>query len=103
MDILQQNAEYLDLYGDSLLPYGQLSNNATFDCIIKVANSNSAIGYQHNIKVGNKCVIAERKFTWKGNVAKTAYLHIFFVTDFKEKIIIDHWREQKDKSFKKIK
>lgn len=94
------NSEFADLYGSSIKEYVQLPAGATINQIKEIANTNSVIGYQHNIKVGEKCVIALRKYTWRGNVAKTSYLHIFHVKDFDTKTVITHWREQKNGTFK---
>jgi hypothetical protein len=98
----EMNKQYLDLYGDSLKQFISLPANATFEDIKEVVKSNNAIGYQHNIKIGDKCVIAERKFTWKGNTAKTSYLHIFVINNFEDKKVIEHWREQSNGNFKTI-
>lgn len=96
------NAEYLDLYGDSLKQFIELPINATFDDIKEVVKSNVTVGYRHNIKIGRKCIIAERKFTWKGNTAKTAYLHILEINNFEDKKVLQHWKEQANGNFKTI-
>lgn len=79
-----------------------LPPTATFQDIIAVVDSDTTIGKRYFIKVGNRCVIAERRFTWQGRVAKTSYLHIFRVNDFKQQRVLEHWREQKDGSFKTV-
>ena len=56
--------------------YITLPANSTFEDIRKQVATNTEIGYQHKLMIGGKCVIAERRFTWKGNTAKTSYLHI---------------------------
>lgn len=95
------NKEYLDLYGDCLKPYIELPAASTFDDIKKQVATNSTIGYQHKLMVGNRCIIAERKYTWQGRVAKTSYLHIWHVTGFDGRFrVITHWREQKNGHFK---
>jgi len=97
-----QNKEYLDLYGDCLKPFVELPTTSTFDDIKKQVDTNSTVGYIHSIKIGNRCVIAQRKFTWKSNVAKTAYLHIMIVKSFENPIVVEHWREQKNGNFKTL-
>lgn len=94
------NEQFSDLYGTSILPYVSLPPDATFNQIIEVANSNKLIGYKHQIKCGDRNIIAMRKYTWNGNVAKTSYLHIWHVKDFESEQVIAHWREQKNGVFK---
>ena len=97
------NKEYLDLYGDCLKTYVELPATSTFNDIKKQVSTNTTIGYQHKIKVGDRFIIAERKYTWQGRCAKTAYLHIWHVTGFEGNFrVITHWREQKDGNFKTI-
>jgi hypothetical protein len=78
----------------------KLNATASINDIIAVVDQDRTIGKEFNILVGERCVIAERKYTWQGRVAKTAYLHIYHVESFERKRVITHWREQKDKSFK---
>jgi hypothetical protein len=102
MNALEANKDYLDLYQGALSEYVTLPANATFRDIQAVVATNYTIGYQHHIKVGAKNVIAERKYTWTGRIAKTQYLHIWVVDNFDNKKVIEYWREQKDGTFRTI-
>lgn len=94
------NTDYLDLYGDSLKGYVVMPANSTFDDIKAQVSTNTTIGYEHYLKIGDRFTIAIRKFTWQGNVAKTSYLHLYWVNNFEEKKVFSHWREQKNGTFK---
>ena len=94
------NKPYLDLYGNCLKDYIQLPANANFSDIKEAVKSNTIIGYKHYIKVGDKCIIAETKYTWTRKVANTHYLHIWVVNNFEDKKVLTYWREQKNGTFK---
>lgn len=81
----------------------QLPPGATFEDIKKVVDRNTSPCCKHLIIVGDRSVIAFRKYTWQGNVAKTAYLHVYHVNTFEAPVkVLHHWREQKDGTFKPI-
>ncbi len=106
------NSAFMDLYGDCLKPFVELPINATFDDIKKIAATNTQPKYIHKIKIGEKCVVAETKYTWKGNVAKTSYLHIAVLKNIEGRLfedwkelwrrtyVVQQWREQKNGTFK---
>jgi hypothetical protein len=98
----QLNSEFLDLYGNIFEEFVKLESSSNFDDIKDVCKTNSIIGFEHKIKVGDKCIIAEIKYTWSGGVVKTAYLHIKHVKSFESPILLTYWREQKDGSFKTV-
>jgi len=97
------NKPYADLYGDSLALFVQLPPTATLNDIIQVVNSNNIIGYTHKIMVGNKCVIAKRKYTYLGKRSiKTQYCHIYHVTSFENPRVLTHWKETSEGNFKTV-
>ena len=107
------NEQFADLYGDAIKPFVQLPADATLEDIKKYVDANNP-SIEHRIKIGNRCIIAGRKYTWKGNVAKTSYLHIIHVKNVEGRLfedwknlnrrthVLTHWREQKDGNFKTI-
>ena len=55
---------------------------------------------QYQFAVGERKVIAQRKFTYCGNgVVKTHYLHLWHVTAFSDGKVVTHWKEGKDGRF----
>lgn len=99
------NADFMDLYGTSLAEYVTLSPDASLNDIKAVAETNRTIGYEHNIQIGDKKVIAILKYTWAHRVAKTSYLHIYHVNQFEKDSkfkVLTHWREQKDGTYKTV-
>lgn len=82
-------------------PY-EMDANATFEDIKRHVDNDGTVGKRHLLKIAGRCVIAERRFTWKGNVARTSYLHILKVNNFTDYKVIEHWREQKGGNFKQI-
>lgn len=99
------NADFMDLYGTSLSEYVTLPEDASLNDIKAVAKTNMIIGYEHNIQIGNRKVIAIFKYTWAHKVAKTKYLHVYHVNQFEKNSkfkVLTHWREQKDGSYKTV-
>lgn len=100
--VKENNANYLDLYGTIFDDYVQLPGDATLEDIRQVVDSTNKI-MTHNIKVGDRCVVAGRKFTYQGRyVIKTDFLHIYVVDSFERKNILTHWREQANGNFKTV-
>lgn len=100
-EVERRNIQFLDLYGNCLKPFITLLKDATFEDIKKVVDAKPKIGYEHCLLIGDRKVIAFRKYTWKGRVAITSYLHLYQVSKFTQPFkIINHWREQKDGTFK---
>jgi hypothetical protein len=93
------NSDFMDLYGSSLSEFVTLSHDASLNDIKKVALTNIQSNYEHNIMIGDKKIIAMFKYTWKGNVAKTSYLHVYHVNQFEKNNsfkVLAHWKEQKN-------
>jgi hypothetical protein len=79
----------------------ELPTTSTFNDIIAVVDGDKTIGKMFYFKMGATKVQAERKYKWRGNTALTSYLHIYKVKEFAG-VILEHWREQKDGSFKTL-
>ena len=96
----QINNNSFELYGNIFIHYTQLPHNATFEDIKTIVDKNNIIGVKHYVKVGEKCITCERKYTFIGNVIKTRYLHIYVHKRDFNSYILYSLREQKDGNFK---
>lgn len=79
----------------------QMPKNTCFEDIKTEVDKNKTIGLKHFFMVGDRCIIALRKYTYSGRVIKTNYLHIYHVNTFDEnRQILTHWAETKTGSFR---
>lgn len=100
--VKQANREYTDLYGTIFDKFIQLPAEATISDIKAVVDATNVI-MTHDIKVGEKCVVAGRKFTYGGfGTIKTDYLHVYVLDNFEKRNVLTHWQEQKDGNFKTV-
>ena len=81
-----------DLYAPDVIV---LPLSASIEDVIKEYDKHSGRGAELKFKIGDRNLIAKRKYTWSGRVAKTHYLHIDWVDDFNKQhpVVYKSWYE----------
>lgn len=73
----------------------------TFETIQSYFTDTNTDGVMKEFSFRGRRILAQRKFTYRGKVVNTSYLHIWTQIGL-SKNTMSHWREQKDGSFKTI-